>query len=55
MARVYLASVSAVLFLTAKKRLHKFANPSLSVPGSRCWIIAIQVCRTINKPETFCT
>ena len=54
MARIYLALVSAVLFLTCQEASAQICKPVAERTGEvGCWIIAHQSVGQLNKPETF--
>lgn len=54
MARIYLALVSAVLFLTCQEASAQICKPVAERTGEvGCWIIANQSVGQLNKPETF--
>jgi hypothetical protein len=54
MARIYLALVSAVLFLTCQEASAQICKPVAERSGEvGCWIIAHQSVGQFNKPETF--
>ena len=54
MVRIYLALVSAVLFLTCQEASAQICKPVAERTGEvGCWIIAHQSVGQLNKPETF--
>ena len=54
MARIYLALMSAVLFLTCQEASAQICKPVAERTGELgCWIIAHQPVGQLSKPETF--